>query len=122
MYSKIRVFHEEAMTPVGRLLVAGLAAGLMTSLAIEAQGPGAGRGGGGRGRGAVVNDIVWYNESGQRPDALVRFDPGTETFPSWAIPSGVGIIRHMRATPSGHLVIHQSSSNRVDLVTIGPAK
>ncbi len=68
---------------------------------------------------AVVNDIVWYNESNQRPDALVRFDPRTETFQSWAIPSGVGIIRHMRATPDGHLVIHQSSSNRVGLVTIG---
>ena len=66
----------------------------------------------------VVNDIVWYNESGQRPDALVRFDPKTEKFQSWAIPSGVGIIRHMRVTPDGNLVIHQSSSNRVGLVTI----
>ena len=44
---------------------------------------------------AVVNDIIWYNESNQRPDALVRFDPKTEKFQSWAIPSGVGIIRHM---------------------------
>jgi virginiamycin B lyase len=67
----------------------------------------------------VVDDVVWYNESGQRPDALVRFDPKTERFQSWAIPSGVGIIRHMRATPDGNLVIHQSSSNRVGLVTIG---
>jgi virginiamycin B lyase len=67
----------------------------------------------------VVNDIVWYNESNQRPDALVRFDPKTEKFQSWAIPSGVGIIRHMRATPDGNIVIHQSSSNRVGLVTIG---
>jgi virginiamycin B lyase len=66
----------------------------------------------------VVNDIVWYNESGQRPDALVRFDPKTEKFQSWAIPSGVGIIRHMRVTPDGNIVIHQSSSNRVGLVTI----
>ena len=66
----------------------------------------------------VVNDVVWYNESGQRPDALVRFDPKTEKFQSWAIPSGIGIIRHMRATPDGNLVIHQSSSNRVGLVTI----
>jgi virginiamycin B lyase len=66
----------------------------------------------------VVDDIVWYNESGQRPDALVRFDPKTEKFQSWAIPSGVGIIRHMRATPDGNIVIHQSSSNRVGLVTI----
>jgi virginiamycin B lyase len=69
----------------------------------------------------VVNDIVWYNESGQRPDALVRFDPKTEKFQSWAIPSGIGIIRHMRATPDGNIVIHQSSSNRVGLVTIGKA-
>jgi virginiamycin B lyase len=71
---------------------------------------------------AVVNDVVWYNESNQRPDTLVRFDPKTERFQSWAIPSGVGIIRHMRATPAGHLVIHQSSSNRVGLVTIGDAR
>lgn len=67
---------------------------------------------------AVVNDVVWYNESGQRPDALVRFDPKTEKFQSWAIPSGVGIVRHMRATPDGNLVIHQSSTNRIGLVTI----
>jgi virginiamycin B lyase len=66
----------------------------------------------------VVDDILWYNESGQRPDALVRFDPKTETFQSWAIPSGIGIIRHMRATPDGNLVIHQSSTNTVGLVII----
>lgn len=66
----------------------------------------------------VIDDIIWYNESGQRPDALVRFDPRSETFQSWAIPSGVGIIRHMRATPDGNLVIHQSSTNTVGLVTI----
>ena len=28
---------------------------------------------------AVRGGIVWYNESGKRPDALVRFDPGTES-------------------------------------------
>jgi virginiamycin B lyase len=66
----------------------------------------------------VVDDIVWYNESNQRPDALVRFDPKTERFQSWAIPSGVGIIRHMRKTPDGNLVIHQSSTNTVGLVTL----
>ncbi len=66
----------------------------------------------------VIDDIIWYNESHQRPDALVRFDPKTETFESWAIPSGVGIIRHMRKTPDGNLVIHQSSTNTVGLVRI----
>lgn len=67
---------------------------------------------------AVIDDKVWYNESGMRPDALVRFDPETESFQSWAIPSGYGIIRHMWVTADGHLLIHQSSSNRVGLVEI----
>jgi virginiamycin B lyase len=67
---------------------------------------------------AVVNDKIWYNESGMRPDALVRFDPETERFQSWAIPSGVGIVRNMWVTKDNNLLIHQSSSNRVGLVTI----
>lgn len=65
---------------------------------------------------AVIDDIIWYNESGQRPDALVRFDPETETFQSWAIPSGIGIIRHVWVTRAGDLLIHQSSSNRIGRV------
>ncbi len=70
---------------------------------------------------AVIDDVVWYNESGQRPDALVRFDPKTEQFQSWAIPSGgvyAGIVRHMRPTREGNLLIHQSSTNRIILVTL----
>jgi virginiamycin B lyase len=70
---------------------------------------------------AVVDDVIWYNESRRRPDALVRFDPKTEKFQSWAIPSGYGIIRHMSVTPDGNLAIHQSSSNRIGLVTIAKA-
>jgi virginiamycin B lyase len=70
---------------------------------------------------AVIDDVVWYNESGQRPDALVRFDPATQTFQSWAIPSGgihAGIVRHMRPTRDGNLLIHQSSTNRIILVRL----
>ncbi|GJM09934.1 MAG: hypothetical protein DHS20C11_22100 [Lysobacteraceae bacterium] len=67
---------------------------------------------------AVIDDAVWYNESAMRPDALVRFDPATETFQSWAIPSGVGIIRHTWVTRTGDLLIHQTSSNRVGVVKI----
>jgi virginiamycin B lyase len=73
---------------------------------------------------AVVDGIVWYNESGKRPDALVRFDPETEEFQSWPIPSGnvyAGIIRHMRPTRDGNLLIHQSSTNRIILVTLNGA-
>ena len=67
---------------------------------------------------AVIDDKVWYNESGMRPDTLVRFDPATEQFQSWAIPSGVGIVRNMWVTRDGNLLIHQSSSNKIGLVTI----
>jgi virginiamycin B lyase len=73
---------------------------------------------------AVVDGIVWYNESGVRPDMLVRFDPKTETFQSWPIPSGgvhAGIIRHMRPTRDGDLLIHQSSTNRIILVPVRSA-
>jgi virginiamycin B lyase len=73
---------------------------------------------------AVIDGIVWYNESGVRPDPLVRFDPRTETFQSWAIPSGnvyAGIVRHMRATRDGNLLLHQSSTNRIILATLPPA-
>ena len=68
---------------------------------------------------AVVDDVVWYNESGQRPDTLVRFDPETEDFQSWPIPSGIGIVRNFWVTRDGNLLIHQTSSNRVGVVEIG---
>ncbi len=70
---------------------------------------------------AVIDGIVWYNESGKRPDTLVRFDPRVETFQSWPIPSGnlyAGIVRHMRPTADGDLLIHQSSTNRIIRVTL----
>jgi virginiamycin B lyase len=72
----------------------------------------------------IARGAVWYNESGMRPDALVRFDPRTEEFQSWAIPSGgvhAGIVRHMRPTRDGDLLIHQSSTNRIIRVSTGAA-
>jgi virginiamycin B lyase len=74
---------------------------------------------------AVVDGIVWSNESGKRPDPLVRFDPRTATFQSWPIPSGgvyAGIVRHMRPTRDGDLLIHQSSTNRIILVELDGAR
>jgi virginiamycin B lyase len=68
----------------------------------------------------VVQGIVWYDESRMRPDMLVRFDPQSKTFQSWPIASGnvyAGIIRHMQPTRDGNLLIHQSSTNRIMLVT-----
>ena len=71
---------------------------------------------------AVVDDVIWYNEAGMRPDALVRFDPKTEQFQSWALPSGVGIVRNMWVTREGNLLIHQSSTNRVGIVEISGSR
>jgi virginiamycin B lyase len=67
---------------------------------------------------AVIDDVIGYNESGQRPDALVRFNPDSESFQSWAIPSGVGIVGNMWVTKDKNLLIHQTSSNRIGLVVI----
>jgi virginiamycin B lyase len=70
----------------------------------------------------IIDDVVWYNESGKRPDALVRFDPKTQKFQSWAIPSQQGFYgamnRNMRKTKEGDLLIHQGSSNNIILVKI----
>lgn len=71
---------------------------------------------------AVFEGAIWYNESGVRPDMLVRFDPKTETFQSWPIASGpvhAGILRHMRTTLDGKaLLIHQSGTNHIGRVTL----
>jgi virginiamycin B lyase len=71
---------------------------------------------------AVFDGAVWFNESGVRPDMLVRFDPATEAFQSWPIPSGdlyAGILRHMRVSRDGKaLLIHQTATNRIARVSI----
>jgi virginiamycin B lyase len=69
---------------------------------------------------AVLDGAVWYNESGVRPDMLVRFDIATETFQSWPIKSGnvhAGILRNARVTRQGTLLIHQTATNRIIEVT-----
>ncbi|MGH8545600.1 MAG: hypothetical protein ACREX3_18645 [Gammaproteobacteria bacterium] len=54
----------------------------------------------------------------------MRFDPRDESVQSWPIPPWavhVGIVRHMRPTRDGDLLIHQSSTNRIILVTLNRA-
>lgn len=68
---------------------------------------------------ANTGPIIWYSESGVRPNTLVRFDPATEKFQTWTIPSGGGVVRHMMATPDGNLVLALSGVNRVALVEVG---
>ena len=61
---------------------------------------------------------VWYNESGAKPNTIVRFDPQTEKFQSWAIPGGGDIVRNMDVTPDGNPVTANSLTNQVGLVEI----
>ena len=68
---------------------------------------------------ANIGSVIWYSESGVRPNTLVRFDPATEKFQTWIIPEGGGIVRHMMATPEGNLVLALSGINRVGLVEVG---
>ncbi len=48
-----------------------------------------------------------------RPNTLVRFDPQTEKFQTWTIPSGGHVIRNMQATANGNLVLAESGINKV---------
>ena len=63
---------------------------------------------------------IWYSESGSKPNTMVRFDPATEKFQSWAFPGSLGgdIVRNMDVTPDGNPVTANSLSNEVGLVTI----
>jgi virginiamycin B lyase len=67
---------------------------------------------------AELHGIIWYSESGVRPNTLVRFDPKTEKFQTWVIPSGGGVVRNMMTTVDGNLALACSGVNRVALVTI----
>jgi len=61
---------------------------------------------------------VWYNESGAKPNTIVRFDPQTEKFQSWAIAGGGDIVRNMDVTPDGNPVTANSLVNQVGLVEV----
>ena len=61
---------------------------------------------------------LWYNESFAKPNTIVRFDPATEKFQSWAIPGGGDIVRNMDVTPDGNPVTANSLANQVGLVEV----
>ena len=67
----------------------------------------------------ALNDILWYVEGNAKPNLLVRFDPKSEKFQSWEIPTGGGVVRNMMPTVDGKgLVIAESGVNRVGLIEI----
>ena len=61
---------------------------------------------------------VWYNESGAKPNTIVRFDPATEKLQSWIIPGGGDIVRNMDVTRDGNPVLANSLTNEVGLVEL----
>ena len=67
---------------------------------------------------AFTKGAIYYNESNAKPNTIVRFDPQTETFQSWAIPGGGDIVRNMSVTPDGNPVTANSLVNQVGLVDV----
>jgi len=67
---------------------------------------------------AFAKGAVWYSESGVRPNTLVRFDPVSEKFQTWMIPSGGGVVRNMTTNHDGNIVMAESGVDRVALVEI----
>ena len=49
-----------------------------------------------------VGDVIWYAESGAKPNMLVRFDPKDGKFQTWQVKDGGGI-KHIRADTDGSL-------------------
>ena len=66
---------------------------------------------------AITPDgLVWYSESGVKPNTIIQFNPKTEQFARATIPSGGGTVRHMAATADGRVYIACSGVNKVGVV------
>ena len=62
--------------------------------------------------------MVWYSESGVKPNTIVRFDPKSQKFARANIPSGGGVVRNMAATPDGRIYIACSGVDKVGIVSL----
>jgi virginiamycin B lyase len=67
---------------------------------------------------SAIKDVIWYSESESTPNTVVRFDPKTEKFQSWAIPGGGNIVRNTDVTKNGDFVLANSLTNEVTLVRV----
>jgi len=68
---------------------------------------------------AITPDgMVWYSESGVKPNTIVQFDPKTQKFASAKIPSGGGVVRNMAATSDGRVYIACSGVDKVGVVEV----
>jgi len=59
-----------------------------------------------------IGNIIWYAESGTKPNMLVRFDPQTEKFQSWPVKAGGGI-QHIYADADGNLWFTRPLANGI---------
>lgn len=66
----------------------------------------------------AVGNIIWYSETNTNPNTVVRFDPRTQAFQTWALPSGGGVVRNMVHTPDGDLWLACSGVNQIALVHV----
>jgi len=60
--------------------------------------------------------MVWYSESGVKPNTIIRFDPKTGTFARANIPSGGGVVRNMVSSSDGRVYIACSGVDKVGIV------
>jgi virginiamycin B lyase len=66
---------------------------------------------------AITPDgMVWYSESGVKPNTLIQFNPKTESFARANIPSGGGTVRNMAATSDGRVYLACSGVDKVGVV------
>lgn len=68
---------------------------------------------------SAIKGAIWYSESEASPNTVVRFDPKTQKFQSWAIPGGGNIVRNTSVTRDGNFVLANSLTNEITLVRIG---
>jgi virginiamycin B lyase len=64
----------------------------------------------------TADGMVWYSESGVKPNTIIQFDPKTEKFARANIPSGGGTVRNMAATSDGRVYIACSGVDKVGVV------
>jgi virginiamycin B lyase len=66
---------------------------------------------------AITPDgMIWYSESGVKPNTIIQFNPKTQTFARANIPSGGGVVRNMAATSDGRVYIACSGVDKVGIV------
>jgi virginiamycin B lyase len=67
---------------------------------------------------SAVDGIIWYSESGTKPNTVVRFEPRTADFQSWPIPGGGDIVRNASVARDGAVVLANSLVNQVTVLRV----